>query len=303
MVATDYFLLTSNDFKLFSLIFGVDKKIQAPFKLFLFWWQLIKDFTVKISVIGTACPVKFCSVHLITKETTNPVVVYHNNILFNCYSTIIYTGDEQENGFAATTLLTWFAANQSTCISAHRVEHPRVVLRKGHIGVSFYFIFAGSVFVNVEELLTKTGHVMWHTAITLYRGDSFGVSNDITVSKIIAFQKVNSLEVLSSLRGPLVRAQMIINYLLWEFLFSFLYESITQFAIRPIISQVYYLRYITAYFKDRILVDTTEAIFVWRKEGRILFTFFSSADQFAFCFIPQSHRSLLCWETSNEPPQ
>ena len=55
------------------------------------------------------------------------------------------------------------------------MEHPRVVLRKGHIGVSFYFIFSGSVFVNVEELLTKTGHVMWHTAITLNRGDSFGV--------------------------------------------------------------------------------------------------------------------------------
>ncbi|KAJ7374066.1 hypothetical protein OS493_009397 [Desmophyllum pertusum] len=55
-----------------------------------------------------------------------------------------------------------------------KVEHPRVVLRKGHIGVSFYFIFSGSVFVNVEELLTKTGHVMWHTAITLNRGDSFG---------------------------------------------------------------------------------------------------------------------------------
>ena len=31
------------------------------------------------------------------------------------------------------------------------------------------------MFVNVEELLTKTGHVMWHTAITLHRGDSFGV--------------------------------------------------------------------------------------------------------------------------------
>ena len=56
-----------------------------------------------------------------------------------------------------------------------RVEHPRVVLRKGHVGVCFYFIFSGSVFVNVEELLTKTGHVMWHTAITLHRGDSFGV--------------------------------------------------------------------------------------------------------------------------------
>lgn len=72
------------------------------------------------------------------------------------------------------------------------------MLRKGHIGVSFYFIFSGSVFVNVEELLTKTGHVMWHTAITLYRGDSFGVSTDIPVSKIIASQKVNSLEALEA---------------------------------------------------------------------------------------------------------
>ena len=64
-------------------------------------------------------------------------------------------------------------------MSPYRVEHPRVVLRKGHIGVSFYFIFSGSVFVNVEELLTKTGHVMWHTAITLHRGDCFGVSLNI----------------------------------------------------------------------------------------------------------------------------
>ena len=54
-----------------------------------------------------------------------------------------------------------------------------MVLRKGHIGVSFYFIFSGSVFVNVEELLVKTGHVMWHTTVTLQRGDSFGVSNPL----------------------------------------------------------------------------------------------------------------------------
>ena len=64
----------------------------------------------------------------------------------------------------------------SYIIFPFRVEHPRVILRKGHTGVSFYFIFSGSVFVNVEELLLKTGHVMWHTAITLQRGDSFGVS-------------------------------------------------------------------------------------------------------------------------------
>ena len=27
----------------------------------------------------------------------------------------------------------------------------RVILRKGHIGVNFYFIYSGSVFINVEE--------------------------------------------------------------------------------------------------------------------------------------------------------
>lgn len=78
----------------------------------------------------------------------------------------------------------YFFCNQSYPIFLHRVEHPRVVLRKGHIGVSFYFIFSGSVFVNVEELLTKTGHVMWHTAITLNRGDSFGV---MTSKFLVAF--------------------------------------------------------------------------------------------------------------------
>jgi len=56
-----------------------------------------------------------------------------------------------------------------------RVEHGRTVLRKGHEGLAFYFIFSGSAFVNVEELLVRSGHVVWHTAVVLHRGDSFGV--------------------------------------------------------------------------------------------------------------------------------
>ena len=50
-----------------------------------------------------------------------------------------------------------------------------MVLRKGHRGLSFNLIFSGSAFLNVEESLIKTGHVMWHTAVTLQRGDGFGV--------------------------------------------------------------------------------------------------------------------------------
>ena len=83
------------------------------------------------------------------------------------------TGDE---AFTSRALLGNNDSMPPCIIFPCRVEHPRVILRKGHTGLSFYFIFSGSVFVNVEELLLKTGHVMWHTAITLQRGDSFGVS-------------------------------------------------------------------------------------------------------------------------------
>lgn len=49
-----------------------------------------------------------------------------------------------------------------------------MVLRKGHRGLSFNLIFSGSAFLNIEESSAKAGHV-WHTAITLQRGDGFGV--------------------------------------------------------------------------------------------------------------------------------
>ena len=73
------------------------------------------------------------------------------------------------------------------------MERPRVVLRKGHIGVSFYFIFSGSVFVNVEEFLERTGHVMWRTAVILERGDSFGVGLHEDAVSIISVVKIVNL--------------------------------------------------------------------------------------------------------------
>ena len=53
-----------------------------------------------------------------------------------------------------------------------------MVLRKGQRGLSFNLIFSGSAFLNVEESLATTGHV-WHTAITLQRGDGFGVRENL----------------------------------------------------------------------------------------------------------------------------
>ena len=50
----------------------------------------------------------------------------------------------------------------------------RVILRKGHIGVNFYFIYSGSVFINVEDT-TPQGKTFVKTEATLGLGDSFGV--------------------------------------------------------------------------------------------------------------------------------
>lgn len=56
------------------------------------------------------------------------------------------------------------------------VEPGRVILRRGHVGINFYFIYSGSVFVNVEEVNTRGEHFE-KTETVLVRGDSFGVSN------------------------------------------------------------------------------------------------------------------------------
>lgn len=53
------------------------------------------------------------------------------------------------------------------------VEPGRVILRRGHVGINFYFIYSGSVFVNVEEVNTRGEHFE-KTETVLVRGDSFG---------------------------------------------------------------------------------------------------------------------------------
>ncbi|XP_077978892.1 uncharacterized protein LOC144434315 [Glandiceps talaboti] len=54
------------------------------------------------------------------------------------------------------------------------IEPRRVILRKGHIGQNFYFIYSGSVFVNTEERHPVTGKIFTKTEAVLARGDSFG---------------------------------------------------------------------------------------------------------------------------------
>ena len=54
------------------------------------------------------------------------------------------------------------------------MQEGRIVLKNGHVGLNFYFIYSGSVFVNQEDE-TKQGRVFSRTVATLCRGDSFGV--------------------------------------------------------------------------------------------------------------------------------
>eukprot|EP00058_Branchiostoma_floridae_P012115 XP_002597603.1 hypothetical protein BRAFLDRAFT_82294 [Branchiostoma floridae] len=53
-------------------------------------------------------------------------------------------------------------------------EKGRLVLRQGHIGEAFYFIFSGSVLVNKIEHDHRTGEQVSRTETVLYPGDSFG---------------------------------------------------------------------------------------------------------------------------------
>ncbi|CAH1226499.1 CNBD2 [Branchiostoma lanceolatum] len=54
------------------------------------------------------------------------------------------------------------------------IEAERVVLRKGHHGSGFYFVYSGSVFVNAEDKNQATGEAFMRTEAVLGRGDSFG---------------------------------------------------------------------------------------------------------------------------------
>ena len=50
----------------------------------------------------------------------------------------------------------------------------RVILRQGHKGQSFYFIYTGSVFINVLEFYPKINEHFQKTRAILTRGEGFG---------------------------------------------------------------------------------------------------------------------------------
>ena len=55
-----------------------------------------------------------------------------------------------------------------------RATSGRIILRQGHVGVNFYFIYSGSVFVNINDT-NMYGNQFVKTEAVLKRGDSFGV--------------------------------------------------------------------------------------------------------------------------------
>ena len=67
----------------------------------------------------------------------------------------------------------------------------RIVLRRGHIGHNFYFVYSGSVFVNVQDT-DSDGVQFIKTEAILGRGDSFGVSAP----------RVTSSSSIKALHGP-----------------------------------------------------------------------------------------------------
>ncbi|XP_012939886.1 cyclic nucleotide-binding domain-containing protein 2 [Aplysia californica] len=72
-----------------------------------------------------------------------------------------------------------------------RVEEQRVVLRRGHVGLNFYFIYSGSVFVNYEDC-TQDGKPFVRTVAVLSRGDSFGelaLLQDITRTATVSVRE------------------------------------------------------------------------------------------------------------------
>ena len=58
-----------------------------------------------------------------------------------------------------------------------RYEKRRVLIRAGQWGNSCYFLYSGSVFVNIEEKASKTGKMYTKTKCVLSPGSVFGVSD------------------------------------------------------------------------------------------------------------------------------
>ena len=55
------------------------------------------------------------------------------------------------------------------------VTSGRIILRQGHVGINFYFLYAGSVFVNIDDTDIQGNHFV-KTEVILNKGDSFGVT-------------------------------------------------------------------------------------------------------------------------------
>lgn len=80
---------------------------------------------------------------------------------FNCY-------------VAAQILFSELEADSLTFGFPCSIDSMRIILRKGHIGLNFYFIYSGSVFINVDDVNAK-GESFVKTEVVLSRGDAFGV--------------------------------------------------------------------------------------------------------------------------------
>lgn len=57
-----------------------------------------------------------------------------------------------------------------------RYEKRRVLIRSGHLPLYCYFLFSGSVFVNIQEEDKSSGKKYYRTAAVLKQGTVFGVS-------------------------------------------------------------------------------------------------------------------------------
>ena len=60
-------------------------------------------------------------------------------------------------------------------VRCDRCDKGRVVLRQGHAGHYFYFIFSGSVFIQIDLYDARTGQTTPSTENIIRTGESFGV--------------------------------------------------------------------------------------------------------------------------------
>jgi len=83
--------------------------------------------------------------------------------------------------------------NSNKAFTFVRYEKRRVLLRTGHPGQSFYFIYSGSAFVNIEEKASRTGKMYTKTQCVLPRGSICGVRNPVYLVLTIIYLVHRSL--------------------------------------------------------------------------------------------------------------